>query len=161
LRERSPVSQEPTYNAQRRFSPAAFEATRTKMLTELLEEEGPGDDLVEYLRAHPESFTPDYLESYRRSRNAWDEVIANRRYPDADLERIRNAEAGLARAIEKEPDGLDVGAWESVLKWAKEEFEKGEQERRELADDPVSLHALARHRKHRYHSMQTAEECPA
>ena len=108
-------------------------------LIELLSEEGPGDNLVDHLRQHPDDYTPKFLEIYRRGRDQIDELIAKRTKADVQAE-VERLEQSIAFNDKSCPDSKAyIKSLNAALTTTKEMLEQ-------FDDDPVRLHAVARYR---------------
>jgi hypothetical protein len=162
LQALSPIDPEPTFNALRRMAPAVYEATRTEMLEDLLAEELPGSNhLVEHLRKHPADFSPAYLETYRRTRDCLDEIIAQRTKAQIE-EDIKRHEESIVYESRLDVPYQSQAARKQVVANHKAALEESKRQLAEFDTSPVRLHAVARHLRHRVHSyVDDVKQCVA
>lgn len=142
----------PPERVSQRLTPMQWDKERKRMLIELLKEDGPdlfGDGLLEHLRKHPKDYSPAYLESYRRSRDAWDEIIAQQTKEQAQAD-VKHLEESIASEERYCPDStVYIANLKAALATAKERLEQ-------FDSDPVRFHAVARYQR-RVAGKQTKE----
>jgi hypothetical protein len=132
LSQLAPISNEPVYNAQKRFSPQAFEITRQNMLTELLDtlpaEEA--QSLLADIRKEPGAwYSPSGLDSWKRWNEAWKAAIESLKTHTRDAEHIRYLEgkrehvrAEAARKPNSKLHQMNLECWEELVSEARQAF---------------------------------------
>jgi hypothetical protein len=93
----------------KRLSPAQWDALRRRLLRELLAE-GDDPDAASHFAANPDKFTPQGVETYRRSRDECDKIIATRDKESwrKDIKDREQTVAGEANHLARHPSSCRV-----------------------------------------------------